>query len=208
MKPPREELSAVILAGGRARRFGGVDKGLLHFQGEPLVARICNALRPQVTEIHINANRNLETYRQFGYPVIADQLADNQGPLAGMQTALLQTTRPWLLTVPCDAPFMAADYAARMLHAAAGRGVTLAVAHDGDRLQPAHALLHRKLAADLTEFLRQGERKIDRWYARHNFATVDFSDQPRMFINLNTARQLAEIETRHAPPTKCKPRLA
>ena len=189
-------VSAVILAGGRATRMGGTDKGLVELRGVPLVARICTALAPQVAELMINANRNLEHYKELGYKVVRDHLADHQGPLAGMHAALLQAAHPWLLTIPCDGPFVAADYARRMLDAAHGHHVRLAVAHDGERAQPVHSLIHRDLAPDLEQFLHSGERKIDRWHERHAFAEVDFSDYYALFTNINTPRQLAELEQR------------
>lgn len=193
------KVSAVVLAGGRATRMGGADKGLVQFLGEPMAARVGSALQPQVAEVMINANRNLHQYRQLGYPVVADAQHDYQGPLAGMQAALCAATHAWLLTVPCDGPFVADDYAHKMSAAAQSENVQLAVAHDGARLQPVYALLHRQLAASLADFLRGGERKIERWYQQHAFATVDFSQQPAMFTNVNTRRQLAELERRAMP---------
>ena len=187
-------VSAVVLAGGRATRMGGKDKGLLVFRGKPLAAQICAALAPQVTELMINANRNFASYKKLNYKVIRDQLADYQGPLAGMHAALCQATHPWLLTIPCDGPFVCADYASRMLAAADEKKAPLAVAHDGERMQPVYSLIHRDLADSLERFLQSDERKIDRWHAQHTFATVDFSDYRSMFVNVNTPQQLAEIE--------------
>lgn len=192
-----EPLSAVVLAGGQATRMGGADKGLLQFLGKPLVARICNALKPQADELMLNANRNLQQYRQLGYLVVTDELDDYQGPLAGMHSALLAAEHNWLLTIPCDGPFVATDYAAKMLAAAHANKVYLAVAHDGTRLQPVYALLHRKLATSLTHFLQGNTRKIDAWYQQHEFAVVDFSESSAMFTNINTPQQLAELEQLH-----------
>ena len=191
MNPP---LSAVVLAGGRATRMGGDDKGLMHFLGEPLAARISAALAPQVAEVMVNANRNLARYRQLGYKVVEDKLQDHQGPLAGMHAALLEATHPWLLTIPCDGPFVATDYATRMLAAATAKNTELAVAHDGQRPQPVYSLIHRNLAPALAQFLKTGKRKIDHWHAQHPLAKVDFSTEPTLFTNVNTPAQLAELE--------------
>ncbi|MGI9309943.1 MAG: molybdenum cofactor guanylyltransferase MobA [bacterium] len=187
-------LSAVVLAGGRATRMGGDDKGLILFRGEPLAARIRDALATQAAEVLINANRNLAAYRRLGCAVVTDRLADHQGPLAGMHAALAAAAHPWLLTIPCDGPFVRADYAATLLAAAEREGVRLAVAHDGARAQPVHSLIHRDLADSLEQFLHSGERKIDRWHAQHRFALADFSTDPLMFTNINTREQLAELE--------------
>jgi len=190
-------ITAVVLAGGRATRMGGVDKGLVVFRGRPLAAGIGAALAMQtaVAEVVINANRNIAKYRGLGYRVVEDRLPDHQGPLAGMHAALLSATGPWLLTIPCDGPFVAGDYAQRMHAAAIDAGAKLAVAHDGARMQPVYSLIHRDLSDDLEQFLQSGQRKIDKWHARHAFATVDFSATPEMFTNINTAEELAELES-------------
>ena len=207
------DVSAVVLAGGRATRMGGVDKGLLPFMGKPLAARACSLLTPQVAEVLINANRNLGNYRRLGHRVVEDELSGYQGPLAGMHAALLAAAHPWLLTLPCDGPLVSADYARRMLAAAEAEDVLLAVAHDGERPQPVHSLIHRDLADSLAEFLRGGERKIDRWHARHDFATVDFAENKDMFATANTPQQLAELARKMAgsggsgegqPPPTCR----
>jgi len=111
-----------------------------------------------------------------------------------MHAALSAAAGPWLLTIPCDGPFVAGDYAAKMYAAAIAAGARLAVAHDGARAQPVYSLIHRDLADDLERFLQSGMRKIDQWHARHALASVDFSDAPAMFTNINTAQQLAELE--------------
>lgn len=195
---PRMRVSAVLLAGGRATRMGGTDKGLIGFQGAPLAARICAALAPQVAELMINANRNRERYRALGYKVVKDNLTGHQGPLAGMHAALLEAAHPWLLTIPCDGPFVCADYAGRMLATANQQNARLAVAHDGERAQPVYSLIHRDLADSLERFLSEGERKIDRWHAQHAFAEVDFSAEQSMFANVNTPQELAELERQAA----------
>ncbi len=192
-------LTAVILAGGKATRMGGSDKGLIRFLGKPLVERICAALNPQVSELLINANRNLDQYRQLGYKVIEDNIGGYQGPLAGMQAALLEAEHSWLLTVPCDGPHISENYAGRMIDAATAEKVHLAVAHDGDRLQPVYSLIHRNLAGSLDQFLQSGQRKIDNWFEQHTFATVDFSADRRMFANINSPQHLAELEKEMQP---------
>ncbi|MDA7970070.1 MAG: molybdenum cofactor guanylyltransferase [Gammaproteobacteria bacterium] len=191
---PPASLTAVVLAGGRATRMGGADKGLREFRGRPLAAQICEAIAPQVAEVLISANRNHAEYRAFGCAVIEDELSGSLGPLAGMHAALRAAAYPWLLTLPCDSPFVRPDYAARMLEAARAQNAQLAVAHDGMRAQPVHMLLHRELTADLENFLREGGRKIDQWHARHNCATADFSGETRMFLNANTPEEWAEME--------------
>lgn len=187
--PAAQQVTGIILAGGRGRRMGGMDKGLMEFAGRPLVEHIMESLRPQVGALMINANRNQETYRGYDLPVINDQLDDYQGPLAGFSAAMKAATTPWILTVPCDSPEIPADLLQRMTSALENDQAELAVAHDGKRLQPVYALLPGSLLPSLTAFLSAGDRKIDLWYARHRMARADFSDCPEVFNNINTPEQ-------------------
>jgi molybdenum cofactor guanylyltransferase len=193
------EITGVILAGGKARRLSGRDKGLEPFSGRPLVEWVVAALAPQVGGLLINANRNQETYGRLGHPVISDQLDDFQGPLAGFASAMAAASTPWILTVPCDGPFLAPDLVERLVAALERDGAELAVASDGRRMQPVHALLPVSLAPSLAAFLAEGERKIDRWYARHRVALADLSDRPECFANLNTEADAAELARGLAP---------
>jgi molybdenum cofactor guanylyltransferase len=191
---PARDITAVILAGGMARRMGGEDKGLIELNGRPLLDYVIAGLRSRVGAILVNANRNLERYREFGYPVIEDIVTGFSGPLAGMATGMQAADTPLLLTVPCDSPFVPPDLGERLLRVMRDTGAGICVAHDGERLQPVHALLKCRLLPDLLVYLNGGGRKIDTWYARHRMARADFSDMPDMFLNLNTPadRQLLE----------------
>ena len=102
----KSDISAVILAGGRGARMGGADKGLLPLGGKPMIAHVIERLAPQVGTLLICANRNLEAYRQFGLPVISDHFADYCGPLAGLHSALSTISTDWLISAPCDTPFL------------------------------------------------------------------------------------------------------
>jgi len=191
------QITAVILAGGKGRRFSGSDKGLIKFRQRPLIEHLIDAISPQVKQILINANRNQAIYEQYGYPVINDAMSDYQGPLAGFSVALSQVDTTHILTLPCDGPFMHSSYVSRMCDTLNQQQAELAVAHDGTRLQPVHALIPVSLKASLDDFLESGDRKIGRWYAHHKVALVDFSDSPKIFKNVNTAEQLAELESSH-----------
>jgi len=194
-----EGTTGVVLAGGLARRMGGRDKGLIELCGRPMVSYIADALRPQTARLLVNANRNREAYARItGCPVIADRVGDFAGPLAGMASGLEAAETPFVLTVPCDSPLVAPDLAGRLHAARAQAGAALAVATDGERLQPVFALLARGLLADLVDYLASGERKIDRWYARHRVAEVSFADRPEMFLNINTPEERARMEERLA----------
>jgi len=190
----KSNVSAVILAGGRATRMGGNDKGLVEVNGQPLVQVIADQLLPQVDTLLINANRNQQTYRELGFEVMQDDLPDYQGPLAGMLAALKCIQTDWLLTLPCDGPYVDTNYVQKMVDAVNHSSLQLAVASDGERLQPVYALIHRNLISSLDAYLASGERKIDRWYAEVGFTTVSFAQGVMMFTNLNTPEQLAEIQ--------------
>lgn len=186
-------ITAVVLAGGRARRMGGQDKGLIELNHRPLIEYAVGALQGQVDAILVNANRNLERYAALGYPVIADQYGEFSGPLAGIASALAEIETRYLVTVPCDCPSLPKDLVIRLLSAHAQADAELAVAHDGTRMQPVFALLERTLLGSLEEFIESGGHKVDRWYTRHRVALADFSDQPDAFINVNTPEDLARI---------------
>ncbi len=191
-----DNLTALVLAGGRGTRMQGCDKGLLMLDGQTMIASILRQLASQCENILINANRNLSEYRQYGYPVITDQHTDFQGPLAGMYAGLSHAATDWMITVPCDGPILAADYCSRMMTAAARERCKIAVARLQNRIQPVYALLHRSLTDSLAACLHTQERKIDRWYERHDFCRVDFSDRPDMFGNVNTPEQLHAVSAK------------
>lgn len=187
-------ICGVVLAGGRAERMGGRDKGLLPLGGRPLITHVLERLAPQVDAILINANRSAEAYRKLGWPVIRDDLEGFQGPLAGMLAGLRASVSRRVVTCPCDSPWLAGDYVARMAEAAQQHRADIAVAALGGRWQPVFALLGVDLAPDLAASLAAGERKIDRWFALHRVAVVDFDDRPAMFENLNTPEELRAAE--------------
>ncbi len=193
-----DDITAVILAGGQGRRMGGEDKGLLEFNGQPLIALLIEQLERQAVDIAINANRNQARYQEFGYPVVSDELTGYQGPLAGIASAMAAVASEYILTLPCDGPLLVDDYVARFVVAEAQSAAPIQVAFDGERLQPVHALIRTDLRPDLEEFLATGERKIDRWYALHDFAEVDFSDCAGMFRNINSPDDRTRLQ-RAAP---------
>ena len=196
--PPGHDITAVILAGGRSRRMGGTDKGLIRLQGRPLVDYIIDGLRPQAGHLIINANRNLERYREFGFPVVADMLGDYFGPLVGMATGMRAATTPFILAVPCDSPFVPVRLSETLRHAMEKEGAEISVAHDGTRMQPVCALLRCALLPDLLAYLDEGGRKIDSWYAGHRLVLADFSATPDVFLNMNTPADRLVIENRLA----------
>ena len=181
-----DQVTGIVLAGGRARRMGGVDKGLVDLDGAPMISHGVRRIRPQVNKMIISANRNLPEYRKWSDQVVADTIGEFDGPLAGMASGLELVETEFAVTVPCDSPLVSNDLVSRMYSACVSKAADIAVAHDGARLQPVFALLRRTLGASIVEFLESGERKIDKWFERHDFTAVDFSDTPESFLNINT----------------------
>ena len=188
------EITVVILAGGRGRRMGGKDKGLVKFNGSPLIKHVLSAVSTQAGQLIINANRNLEEYRRYGFPVVSDTMADYQGPLAGFASSMAAANTDFIVTIPCDSPLPPADLVQRLVDALQDEDAELAVAHDGNRLQPVFALIKVSLLPSLQEFLRRGDRKIDLWYAQHKMAKADFSDIPETFLNINTPGDQQQLQ--------------
>lgn len=186
---PGSGVTGLLLAGGRATRMGGQDKGLIDLAGRPLAAHVLTALRPQVDTVLINANRHGDEYAALGATVVPDPLEGFLGPLAGVLAGLENAAGGLVATLPCDSPFIPADYVVRMRAALDAADAGIAVATDGERRQPVFMLLRTELAADLRAWLEQGGRKIDAWYEGYRVVDADFSDVPDTFININTPEE-------------------
>jgi molybdenum cofactor guanylyltransferase len=188
-------VTGVILAGGQGRRMGGVDKGLQLFRGRPMVEWVLERLAPQVSEILINANQNLQRYASLGHRVVPDYIAGFAGPLAGLHRGMQEAGRPLVITVPCDSPFLPADLVSRLLQGLQHEQADLAVARTGDQSHPVFCLAHARLRPHLERFLTAGGRKIDAWYADLRVVEVPFDDEAEAFGNFNTLEELREAES-------------
>lgn len=191
-RPAERRITGVLLAGGQGSRMGGVDKGLVELAGRPMAAHALERLAPQVDELLINANQNLDTWAAFGYPVFGDDVGGFAGPLAGLHAALVRARHPLVATAPCDSPFLPADLVARLAAALHAAGADLAVAKTFDQAHPVFCLCRRELAGHLGDFLAAGGRKIDRWYGSLKVVEVAFDDQEAAFRNINTRAELAD----------------
>jgi molybdenum cofactor guanylyltransferase len=199
----KEDVTGLILAGGRGSRMGGADKGLQNFRGMPMAMFTLLRLAPQVGEAMINANRNLAAYESFGVPVWPDSLADYAGPLAGFLTGLEKCETPYLVTVPCDTPLFSQDLVARLAEALEREDAEIAMAaarEEGQmRAQPVFSLLRHDLMESLVRFTHGGGRKIDAWTAQHRMVLVPFDrpgDDADAFANANTLAELHRLEQR------------
>lgn len=190
-------ITGVILAGGLATRMDGVDKGLVELEGKPLVEHVIQRLHPQVPDIIISANRHRDEYARYGFAVISDAAETNgAGPLAGISSALHYAKTDYILTVPCDAPRIPRDLAARLLTQLQLDGSRACMAHDGERPQPIFALLHASLQENVRRALSRGEYKVGLWLQSIGCGIADFSDCAECFINLNTAGNIADFKAR------------
>ncbi len=201
---PPAAITALLLAGGRGSRMGGVDKGLQLFQNQPLAQHALQRLRQQTlppAQLLINANRHLSEYAAFGAPVWPDAIADFAGPLAGFLAGLNHCETPLLLTVPCDVPYFPLSLCERLAQSLRTQQAEIAMAaalEDGRlRTQPVFCLLRTSLAKSLAHFLESGGRKIDAWTAQHKTVVVAFDeprDDQRAFANANTFAELRQLE--------------
>lgn len=182
-------LAAVILAGGAGRRMGGADKGLLAYQGRPLVEWVLDAIAPQVDALVISANRNLERYARYGHRVLPDTLPDFPGPLAGALAALEAVDADWLLVAPCDTPHLPRDLALRLLGAAQLESVPLAIAEDATRVHHGCFVVRTDQRENLAAFLARGERAVRHWQAGLSSTRVRFD--AAAFANLNEPGDLS-----------------
>ena len=198
---PTEDITGLVLAGGRGSRMGGVDKGLQNHLGMPMALHCLLRLQLQVGSAMVNANRNLGAYESMGVPVWPDTQADFAGPLAGMLVGLEHCETAWLVTVPCDTPNFPLDLVERLAAAAQAEGADIAMAATQEpdaqgqpvvQVQPVFCLLKASLLESLQAFLDSGQRKIDRWTAQHRCATVVFDDRAA-FFNANTVEELRRL---------------
>jgi molybdopterin-guanine dinucleotide biosynthesis protein A len=201
-----QDITGLILAGGRGSRMGGVDKGLQNFNGIPLALHTLMRLGPQVESVMVNANRNLSAYESFGASVWPDASADFAGPLSGFLVGLERAETPYVLTVPCDTPRLPLDLAERLAAALVREDadIAMAAAPETDdngqthiRTQPVFCLMKIEMSESLVKFTHAGGRKIDAWTAQHKTVVVPFdapSDDPLAFANVNTLNELQALE--------------
>ncbi|MFP4892051.1 molybdenum cofactor guanylyltransferase MobA [Paraburkholderia sp. EG304] len=207
MSIPREQITGLVLAGGRGTRMGGVDKGLQPLHGEALAAHVLRRLAPQTGPLMISANHHPDIYAALGAPyratVVADTLPDFPGPLAGMLAGLRAAGTAYLLSAPCDSPWLPADLAVRLADALDANHADIATVttvdtHGETSLHPVFALMRTAVADDLAACLAAGERKVRAWYARHKTVEVVFADE-RAFYNANSLQELADLERNRGP---------
>lgn len=181
----RAKITGLILAGGAGRRAGGRDKGLVSWRGEPLVAAVVRRLRPTVGSLLISCNRNAPAYAALADGIVADARPGFQGPLAGLEAAAQVVKSPFLVVAPCDTPLLPEDLVPRLLMPLEAGVADIAWVHDGARDHYLCAALRSECLSGLPGWLDQGHRAVRHWYRNYRCATVDFSDRPTAFRNVN-----------------------
>lgn len=192
---PKEQITGLILAGGKGTRMGSVDKGLQLFRGVPMAQHVLQRLQPQVGALLINANQHTDTYAQLGAPVWPDEFPGFAGPLAGLHAGLSHCDTPYLVTAPCDSPFLPTDLVDKLSAELIAAQADIAVALTGEdatrQRHPVFCLLSTRLKNDLADYLGKGGRKMDAWFAMHRQVDVYFADEIA-FVNMNTLADLQE----------------
>ncbi len=194
------EVIGCILAGGLARRMGGGDKGLIRLGGRLVLDHVLDRLKPQVSQVMLNANGDPTRFAHYGLPVVPDSVEGFAGPLAGVLAGLEwardNTQAEWVATAATDTPFFPVDFVTRMLAAIEAAGTDMACAASDGRHHPVFGLWPVRLAADLRHALVEEDiRKVDLWTARHKLVAVEFATQPHdPFFNVNRPEDVEEAE--------------
>jgi molybdopterin-guanine dinucleotide biosynthesis protein A len=188
----KNNITTVILSGGRSSRMQGEDKGLILLNDKPLISYVVDVVDDRAGRLLISANRNIDAYQQYG-EVIRDELTDFQGPLAGIAKAMAEADTLYLLILPCDSPLVNEILVDRLIQCMADKDMDICVADDGSHIHPTFAIMKTSLKDNLLAFLDSGERKLGLWIEQNNFQKVDCSDQPKVFINLNNPQDFDKI---------------
>ena len=188
----RSEITGVILCGGAARRMGGREKTLELAGGVPLVLHVRTRLAPQVSRILISANRQIESFAQWGDTVVLDERA-GLGPLGGLLSALDRVQTPYTFCSPGDAPLLSPTLVARLATALLEAPADLAIPHDGERRQPLFMLLRTSLRSSLREFLQGAGRAVQAWIDMQRSVQLDALSDRESFVNVNADADLVKL---------------
>ncbi len=188
----QDKITYLILSGGRGQRMGGQDKGLMLWHNRPMIEHVQESLQITASETFISANRNIAQYSQYAKLVIEDQIADYQGPLVGILSAMQQCDTDYILCVPCDSPSPPDNLLHTLWSCMQKQNRSAAICHDGERLQPLFCLLSCKHKLVLSDFLQQGRRKVHDFMQLLDPAICDFSSQKNAFKNFNRADDMQD----------------
>ncbi len=183
-------ICSVILAGGRGTRLGGQDKGLVHFDGRPLIEYSLNAVAPISEQIIISCNRNADIYRQYSSLIVSDQDGSYLGPLAGLLAADALCEQDWVFCCPCDVPKLSQDIISVLLRGIDSKNHDIAVCHDGQRRQSLLMLVRADCLASIGPYLEHGGRRVDAWQNQWRTTEIDCSAYANNLLNVNSHTEL------------------
>lgn len=177
-----DPISCIILAGGMGKRAGGMDKGLIPYKDKPLIEHVINAIKNQVDDIVISANRNIESYKRYSTSVVGDSTQDYQGPLAGIAACLSHCRHKYILVVACDMPNLPADLATRLFKEIKNNAISIATVGSHHQLT---MLVTADVHDSVQQHLNNQQLKLIQWVESLASTTVSFDDKAEAFINLN-----------------------
>jgi len=189
----KTDITAVILAGGKASRMEGLDKGLIKLANKALIEYVINTIQQHVNQTLISANRSIDEYQQFGFPVISDDKNEFNGPLSGICEALKSCNSKYLLVLPCDCPFIAADIIEKLYRSAEENNSDVVLIHDGQYLQPLFSLISKNSLPSLEECIAAKNFKVKQWMTDQNHSIVK-DRRTMMFFNINNKNDLESAE--------------
>ena len=188
----KQDITTLILAGGKSSRMGGNDKGLIKINDEYIMSELIELSEIFTNSVILNINRNKDIYEKFKIKLISDLHSNFQGPLAGIYSGMTEAKTKYILVLPCDCPMISDIFFKDILKD--NFRDKIRCAHDGNRLQPVHALIDKSMASNLKVFLDSGERKIEKWYNQEKLEIIDFSNNPQFFMNINTPEDLEKYK--------------
>ena len=200
--------SVLLLAGGRGQRMGGRDKGLIDWQGRPLIAWLHDCVRPLTDDLIISCNRNAERYRPFADRLVSDPSEDFPGPLAGIRAGLAVARHAQLLVLPCDAPLIDRELIETMRRRASRHPEVPLLLRQGDYWQPLFSLIPVNLRDSIEQAWQAGERAPRHVLIRQGAIALECAvDDPRL-ANLNTPQLLQDSLADQCPPAAPDAKLA
>lgn len=179
-----------------AERFNGQDKVLIRLHSITMVEQVISRFALQVDQLMISANRNIEQYKAFGYPIVRDQVDGFSGPLAGFHSGLTYMNTRWLACTPCDTPFIPLNMTNRLLEQALDSSAKICFAQRAGQPEYLHTVLHHSVIGQLLDYLQQGNAAVKNWYRtlpEEWLAHVDFTDEAESFNNINDQDDLDRI---------------
>ena len=189
----KEDITGLILAGGKARRMGGLNKGAQQLNQQTLFEHVIRALSPQVNRIVVSANQYLDFYAKAGFPIYSDIREGFVGPLGGIETILKRRSDiQWLFCTPVDTPFIPSNLVATLCSEAQKNKALAVFPRIGVQIYPLHCLIHASLLNSLVDYLDKGERSVQRWLNAHS-VIVNLETSGNEFININTMEELLEL---------------